>query len=502
MEQRTIPALLAIRAASSPDALALIGSSYDGTIARTFAQLHQSALAIAGGLQRRGVKPGDRILWILDNRLSVEAFSIFHGVLIAGAVNVPLNTRLAAREIARIYERVRPAVVVQSDDQAVIPTAALPIVIGGGDWLELSGGCDAPVTPVAVDERSLASILFTSGTTGSPKGVLHTHGSSLAAGVGWADTFRLGPSDVLQSPFPVFTGAGLHFNGLSTLWAGAVNVVDGTDVGTSLDRVTRYGATVFVAVPSIYQYWLDSPLLGTADLKSLRILDYGGAAMPPEVIRRLRRAIPTAGLMQTYGLTEAGPGGLFLHEDYALEKLGSIGNRGAGPFTRFRVIDDVGNDVGPGGIGELVLRGPSVMMGYLEDAEATEAAFTSDGWLRTGDVVRIDPDGFVFHLDRLKDMIVRGGFNVASAEVEAVLVEHPAVLEAAVIGRPHQRLGEEIHAVVVLRTGEAVDPEELIVHARSVLADFKVPRTIEIRTEPLPRNASGKVLKTELRSVN
>ena len=191
-------------------------------------------------------------------------------------------------------------------------------------------------------------------------------------------------------------------------------------------------------------------------LATLRILDYGGSSMPPSMIERLRAAVPTAGLVQSYGLTEAGPGGTYLPEEYALSKLGSIGNRCAGRFTQVRVVDEAGADVGPDGVGELLLRGPSVMEGYHRDPVATDAAFV-DGWLRSGDVVRVDADGFLFHVDRKKDIVVRGGFNIGSVEVEAALVAHPAVAEAAVFGVPHPRLGEDVHAVVTLRAGCAVD---------------------------------------------
>lgn len=498
-EPRTIPGLIAQRAAESPQALALIVASPSGSVTKTFLQLFEEAQNVARGLKRWGVVPGDRVVWILDNSSAIEALTLYHGVMIAGAVNVPVNTRLVAREVDHIFERTAPALVVYRGDKSVIPSSAEAIQTGGDDWIDLINANDVSAIEVTVRPDDQASILFTSGTTGSPRGVVHTQSSSLAAGIGWADAFRLGPRDVLQSPFPVFTGAGLHFIGLSALWAGASNVIDGTDIDASLGHIAEYGTTVFVAVPSIYQYWLESPALSSADLRSIRILDYGGAAMPPEAIRRLRQVMPDVGLMQTYGLTEAGPGGLYLHEDYAMQKLGSIGNRGAGQFTQFRVVDDVGNDVGPDEVGELVLRGPSIMTGYLDDPEGTAAAFTSDGWLRSGDDVRLDSAGFVYFVDRRKDIIVRGGFNVASAEVEAALLEHPSVLEVAVVGRPHVHLGEDVHAVVVLKLGFSVEPEELVRHAEGLLAAFKVPRTIELRKEALPRNASGKVQKTVLR---
>jgi acyl-CoA synthetase (AMP-forming)/AMP-acid ligase II len=202
--------------------------------------------------------------------------------------------------------------------------------------------------------------------------------------------------------------------------------------------------------------------------------------------------------MQTYGLTEAGPGGTYLPEELALRFLGSIGTRTAGRFTQVRVVDDQGGDVGPGETGELVLRGASVRRGSHDDPDATRAAMP-DGWLRTGDVVRVDVYGALYHLDRKKDIIIRGGFNVASVEVESVLLEHPAVLDAAVVGVPHARLGEAVAAHVVLRPGAVADADALVEHCRARLADFKVPSEVHVRDE-LPRNAGGKVRKHELRA--
>ena len=501
---RSVPAVLAARAQEDPDGLALVARLGGAETAFTFARLWHDSGRLAAGLAALGVTVGTPVAWLLDNARGGEALLLYHALLRLGAVNVPVNARLAPPEVRHILEHSGARLCV-ADAALLTGLGELPartVAVGGDaagavafEGLFADGG--APGPDERPDEDALETILYTSGTTGLPKGVLHSHGSAIASGIGWADAFRLRPGDVLQSPFPVFSGAALHFNALSCLWSGAVYVVDGADVDDSLRRVARLGATVFVAVPAIYQLWLGSAVLREADLSRLRLLDYGGASMAPALIERLREALPGVGLMQTYGLTEGGPGGTYLPEEYALDRLGSIGSRPAGRFTRFRVVDDAGRPVGPGGVGEFQMRGPSVMRGYHRDPEATAATF-QDGWLRSGDVVRIDAQGFLYHLDRKKDIIVRGGFNIASAEVEAALLAHPEVLEAAVVAKPHVTLSEDIKAYVVLRRPDAVTPAELGAHCRTLLADFKVPRDIELR-HGLPRNAAGKVLKRALR---
>jgi acyl-CoA synthetase (AMP-forming)/AMP-acid ligase II len=219
--------------------------------------------------------------------------------------------------------------------------------------------------------------------------------------------------------------------------------------------------------------------------------------MSPAIIEELRAAFPGVGLMQTYGLTEAGPGGIYLPEDYTTSHLGSVGNRPMGRYTHFRVVNDGGTDVGPGEVGEFIITGPSLMKGYFRDPAATATAIR-DGWLWTGDIVRLTEDGFVYHLDRRKDLVIRGGYNISSSEVEDVLVEHPAVQEAAIVAKPHPTLGEDTKAFVVLKDGADARADDLIAHCAGLLADWKVPRDFEFCIE-LPRNAAGKVLKRVLR---
>lgn len=510
---RTIPALMDIRAEAQPDHVGFRARFHEQGRERrnvTLADWADGSRRVARGLaDLAGVGPGTAVAWLLGNDAGGQALLLYHAVLRLGALNVPVNTRLAPPEVRHILAASGARVCVATDDLRELVTEAAAavdavrrvVIVGDGAdlcWEDLLA-CEPLTEPTPVDEDSVANLLYTSGTTGAPKGVLHSHASSLAAAIGWADAFRLGPDDRLQSPFPIFSGAGLHFNALACLWSGASFVLDGTDVEDSLDDIEEHRSTVYVAVPSIYQYWLDSPTLRERDLGSLRILDYGGASMPPATIEAMRSAVPSAGLMQTYGLTEGGPGGTYLPEEYALTRLGSIGNRAAGRFTDFRVVDDDGRDVGPGEIGEFVLRGPSVMLGYHDDPEATAAAFLDDVWLRSGDIVRVDEAGFLHHLDRKKDLVVRGGYNVASPEVEAALLSHPAVAEVAVVGRPHPRLGEDVAAFVVLRAEMACTEQDLVEHCRERLADFKRPRTF-VFLNALPRNAAGKVRKPDLRS--
>jgi acyl-CoA synthetase (AMP-forming)/AMP-acid ligase II len=501
----TVPALLRRRASQHPERVAAVAASSGRYRSLTYRELDEASDRLAAALIRHWRLPrGATVAWALDNDHGSDALVLFHALLKVGLVNVPLNTRLTPHEIAEIAGHAQASAVVATTAQlaALAPLAQDRLGLAGNRLLDLSGGWSTIAATEALapqdepNRTDLASILYTSGTTGLPKGVEHTHESSVAAGISWADAFRLTGNDVLQSPFPIFSGAALHFNALSSLWAGGTVVIDNTDVASALERIGEYRSTVYVAVPSIYQYWLRSDALATADLSSLRILDYGGASMPLAVIDRLRAALPDVGLMQTYGLTEAGPGGTYLPEEYAVQRLGSIGSRGAGPFTRFRIVRDDGTDVGPDEIGELVLRGPSIMRGYHRDPEATAAVFL-DGWLRSGDLVRYDETGFAYLVDRRKDLILRGGYNISSVEVENAVVSHPDVVAAAAFGLPHPALGEVVAAAVVLRPEAQVTVADLLEHVTPLLASFKRPTKVFL-VDDLPRNASGKVLKREL----
>jgi acyl-CoA synthetase (AMP-forming)/AMP-acid ligase II len=506
----TVSGLLDRRADERPEAVGLVAvSQAAGYRTLSFQTWRREAAQLAHVLAHEyGVQPGDRVAWLLGNRHGTEALVTYHAVARLAAVNVPINDRLTPREIAHILDHSGARALLAPErsrepvGQAVAALATPPatITVDGADgaalWALTRRAPEAPARPVS--PRDDLCLVYTSGTTGTPKGVLHTHGSAVAAGLQWADAFRLTTDDALQSPFPIFGGGALHFNSLSALWAGASFVLEDFDPADTLRLMASAGMTVYVAVPSVYQLVLDVSRPDPERLRRVRILDYGGASMTPTLIKELRRAFPWAGLMQTYGLTEAGPGGIYLPEEYALARLGSVGNRPMGRYTRFRVVRPDGTDVGPDELGEFILTGPSLMKEYYRDPEATAAALR-DGWLWTGDIVRVDEAGFVYHVDRRKDLVVRGGYNISSVEVEAVLARHPSVVEAAVVAKPHHVLGEDLKAYITVRPGDGpVDLDAIRAHCAASLADFKVPRDIEVVDE-LPRNAAGKVLKRVLR---
>lgn len=510
LQPDTVSALLDRRADEQPEAPGLVAVSQARTY-RTLAfetwrlEAAQLAQVLAHDY---GVRPQDRVAWMLGNSHGTEAMVVYHAVARLGAVNVPINNRLTPREIAHILGHSEARVLIATERErdtfgaalAGLPAPPATIVVDGAEGTALRGrtrqAAEAPARPVSPTDD--LCLVYTSGTTGTPKGVLHTHGSALAAGLQWADAFRLTAGEALQSPFPIFGGGALHFNSLSALWAGAAFVLEDFDPADTLRLMASSGTSVYVAVPGVYQLVLNVSRPDPDRLRRVRILDYGGASMTPVLIEELRRTFPWAGLMQTYGLTEAGPGGIYLPEEYAVARLGSVGNRAMGRYTRFRVVHPDGTDVGPGETGEFILTGPSLMKEYYKDTAATRSALR-DGWLWTGDIVRIDEAGFVYHVDRRKDLVVRGGYNISSVEVEAVLTQHPLVVEAAVVAKPHRVLGEDLKAFITVRPEDVpVDLDAIRAHCAASLADFKVPRDIEVVND-LPRNAAGKVLKRELR---
>jgi acyl-CoA synthetase (AMP-forming)/AMP-acid ligase II len=509
---QTLPDALRRQATERPVGRALVARSVTGATARlTWAELDRLTDRIACGLVRLGVRHGDRVALLARNTAAAEAVVMFYAVHKAGAVNVPINARFVASEIHGLLEHCGARVLVAEADllDAVVdqlrdlselehfvcigpagPADAVP-------WSDLSEGDAASIDQLpAVVGADQADWLFTSGTTGKPKCVMTTHAGCVATGVIMRSAFGLVGGDVLHTPFPFYTSSGCHSSALSALLAGATYVVDPeVDVAAVLQRAQDERSTVFGSVPAVLTYMLESGLLHDVDLSAMRVVFSGGAALPAVLAERVIAAFPGAAVTNFYGLTEAGNIGLNLAGHYARVKPGSIG-REPMPWTRYKVVDSSGREVKPGEVGEILLTGPSIMAGYYADEEAT-AATIQDGWLRTGDLVRLDTDGFVYVHDRMKDVIIRGGFNISSLEVENVLVAHPNVLEAAVVGKPHPRLGEDVCAFIV-PCGEGLDTQAVADFCATRLADFKVPREFVVLND-LPRNATGKVLKAKLR---
>ncbi len=504
----TVPELLHERARQYPERIMTIGNDGRGAYrSLTYAQVEDLAARLAGLLaEQRAGQDEFRVVWVYGNSNGLMTQLLYHAVCRAGGVNVPVNPASTPAELADAIERTRPGVIVAPAGLDGVPAEFLDRVVVVNDVEELSE-LASQHEPLAVDwdgaplPESPSVVLFTSGTTGRSKGVLHSHRSALAAGRGWRDAFSLTSEDVYQSMFPVYSGASLHFSGLACVFAGAGYVIDESrPTSASLERIDRWGATVYAAVPSVYHYWL-AEQRERYNLTTLRLLDFGGSAIHRTTIESLRAWLPGVELLQTYGLTEAGPGGLYLPPADLDAKIGSIGNRGSGTVS-FRLDPDTVRESddanAPGRIGELELAGESMMLGYLDDADAT-ALVAHDGWLRTGDIVRIDEDGYVFFLDRIKDIIVRGGFNISSVEIEEVVLQFDGILQAAAFGVPHDTLGEVVGLAVVPRDPAGFELDSLLSFIEAQLPRAKRPVS-GLVLESLPTSTAGKVLKSELRS--
>jgi long-chain acyl-CoA synthetase len=505
----------------------------------TFTEHFAEAAAFTHVLaDRYGVVAGDRVAIVMRNY--PEWVVSFWAAAALGAVIVPLNAWWTGAELAYGLEdsgskvavvdaerlgRILPhlvglrasglenVVVVRPEDarDAVeVPTSVQRYT----ELMAGSGSATDPQLPSAdIDTDDNATIFYTSGTTGKPKGALGTQrnictnllslGFIAARGQMMAADAH-GPSEPsgTQNSYllsvPLFHATGCHsILVANTASGGKLVMMRRWNPERALELIERERITIFGGVPTMAWQVLNSPDFATRDTSSVRSVAYGGAPAPPEIVKRIKQQFPGGSASNGYGLTETSSVTSMNTGDDYVRKPTSCGP--PVPVCDVRVVDAHGEDVPTGEPGELWIKGPNIVKGYWNKPEATAATF-SDGWLHTGDVARLDDEGFIFIVDRAKDMVIRGGENVYSAEVEAALFEHPAVADAAVIGVPHEVLGEEVGAVVVLRPGAEATADELRAHVAERIASFKVPAHIWFNADPLPRNPAGKVLKRELRT--
>jgi acyl-CoA synthetase (AMP-forming)/AMP-acid ligase II len=471
----------------------------------TYAELDRRSAATAAGLARLGVSRGDVVAILLYN--CPELLEAMFAVSRLGAVFMPINYRLAGEEVAYIASHAGARCVISEPELAHVAEAARGslggarfVAVGAppDGWTAFAALRDAgpppPIAPVAGDD--LHRLMYTSGTTARPKGVMITYANLYWKNVAHVIEFGITGADKGLACGPLYHVGALDLTTTTVLYAGGtVEIHRKFDADLVLDTVERRGITNVWLAPSMVNALLAHPTIERRDLSGLRLVIDGGEKMPLPLIERLLRAFPNAWFADAYGLTETVSGDTFLDKRKTVEKIGSVGK----PCLHLEVgiRDDEDRPVPAGTLGEIVLRGPKVFTGYWKDPDATAAALRG-GWFHTGDVGYLDAEGFLYVADRKKDLIISGGENIASPEVERVLYEHPSVLEASVVGRQDPRWGEVPVAFVVLRDGAKATADELQEFCRARLARFKVPRAVEF-IDALPRNPSGKVLKRVLR---
>ncbi|WP_262698485.1 MULTISPECIES: o-succinylbenzoate--CoA ligase [Streptomyces] len=482
------------RARKTPHRTALI----HGERSTDYRTLHTRTTRLAHALRARGIRRGDRIAHLGPNHPAYLETLFAAGLL--GAVFVPLNTRLTGPEIAYQLADSGAKALIHGAAQAGL-VAGLPADTGVRTCIEIGDAYErtlaaAPTEPIdePVSPDDTCLIMYTSGTTGRPKGAMLTHSNIIWNAVNVLVDHDLFADERALVSAPLFHTAGLNMITLPVLLKGGTCVlVEAFDPGTTLDLIERHRITFMFGVPTMFGQVARHPRWANADLSSLRILTCGGSPVPTPLIATYQQRGLT--FLQGYGMTEAAPGTLFLDAEHAADKAGSAGVPHF--FSDVRVVRPDLTPVGTGETGEVVVRGPHVMSGYWGLPEETEAAFAG-GWFRSGDAARVDEDGYVYIVDRIKDMIISGGENVYPAEIEDLLLAHPGIAECAVIGVPDDTWGEVPRAVVVPAAGAELDPEQVLGSLSGRLAKYKIPKSVVFADE-LPRTASGKLLKSRVR---
>jgi acyl-CoA synthetase (AMP-forming)/AMP-acid ligase II len=534
----TIPDLAVVAADQLGDRLALA----DGPTRFSYSELFDQARTFAASLVASGIEPGHRVAIWAGN--SAEWVVAALGLFQAGAVLVPINTRFKGAEAADLLYRSHARALITVSDflgmdyvamleatgvelpdlaTTVVARAKAPVAPHPSDGeQEPSGGEREPSAAegtqtwqsflaratnrgrAEVDRRRASltgddpsDILFTSGTTGRPKGVVQTHGRTLRVATDWVAMTGLGADDRYLMVNPYFHMFGLKAGILACVASGAAMLPEAVfDAGRVLARVAEERVTVLPGPPTLYQAILDHADRDRYDISSLRVAVTGAADIPVELIRRAHDELPFSTIITGYGLTEGGTATATSPSDDIETIAATVGR--PRPGFELRIVDGGGENVEPGAAGEIWLRGGSVMSHYLDDPESTAEALSADGWLRTGDIGMVNESGCLRIVGRIKDMFIVGGFNAYPAEIEDVLLRHTSIEQAAVIGVPDERLGEVGMAFVVLRRGAAVAGAEIMEWCHGQMANYKVPRAVELVDE-LPLNATGKVMKDVLR---
>jgi acyl-CoA synthetase (AMP-forming)/AMP-acid ligase II len=492
----------------------------DGDQRLSFADLLDRGVQAAKAFVALGVEPGDRVaIWAPNGAAWIIAS---FGVYLTGGVLVPLNTRYKGEEAGHVLRTSEAKLLLTVTD--FLESAYLDMLVGvpgleqlrhrivlsgplapdSIDWQEfVAAGTDVASSTIAergaaIKPDDTSDIIFTSGTTGAPKGAMLTHGASVRTYTEWSELVGLREGDRYLMVYPFFHTAGLKSGVLAAVLTGATIYPHAVfDVRSIMEKVARERITMLPGPPTVFQSILNHPDLPTFDLSSLRLSVTGAAVVPVSIVRAMREVLRFENVVTGYGLTETtGTVSMCRHDDPPDVIAGTVGR--PLPGVEVRVVDDTGADMGPGSPGEFLVKGFNVMKGYFHNLAATAEAIDADGWLSTGDIGFIDEGGNLVITDRKKDMFIAGGFNAYPAEIEAVMLAHPAIAQVAVVGIPDDRLGEVGVAFVVATGGHHPDSGEIVAWCRERLANFKVPRRIEV-VDSLPVTPSGKVMKFLLR---
>ncbi|MBD8037897.1 long-chain fatty acid--CoA ligase [Solibacillus sp. A46] len=463
----------------------------------TYKELYEKSLKIAHYLVKKGFKKDDIVAqFTLNSNLFM---AIYYGVQLAGLTVMPVNTKLASPEVEYIFKHSKAKVLIY--DEKLQGTLDFPLT-GFDEVLTLEKMRAIINTQMETEElptfdlEEISVVMYTSGTTGKPKGVMLSHRNVLETAEIWSESMEMNEKDRMFICTPLFHCAGSHVFAVPTILKGGTVIIDEAfSPEKTLKKLVETQTTIFFGVPAMYTILLNKPELAAYNFEHLRLFCYGAAPMPYELVKRLKDTFPNVKVQNLYGQTENTPAASSLLDETALIKIGSVGKPLA--RTEIQLLNSDGEIVPVGEVGEICVKGPQVMKGYLFAPEETANAIRN-GWLHSGDLGRFDEEGYLYIVDRKKDMIIRGGENIYPIEVEEVLYQIPEILEAAIVGVPHDVYGEVPKAYVVIKPGKELTEQQVFEYCATQLAKYKIPYEVDFIGE-LPRNASGKVLKHTLR---